>query len=255
MVLWVLDEGGRSHKLFAEYAPPFYLDEAPDELLRFLGRTRVPIEIKKVLRKELSKDDEVRVVEVAVRNPLAYTDVVTSLQRRFPERTFFTCDVDLELLYFYETGLFPLAQVELEIDRGGKLLGWEVKDNPRKYDYAFPSLNVMELSTAHTITHPKQTPNSSGLCVRLEGQEYEITSGFEVRELTRLINRYDPHLILTEWGDDYLIAALSKLRGFRTVPFHRDGMTVRRRGRPRSYFTYGQIKYSAPSYFFGDAGI
>lgn len=250
MALWVLDEAGGSRKLSAPYAPSFYLDAAPEELLRFLSRIHVPVEIREAFRKELSTNEEVCVAEIAVRNPLAYEYVVKSLQRHFPERDFFTCDIDVESRYFYETGLFPLARVELEIDGEGRLLAWEIRDDPWSYDYAFPPLSVMELSVEDSAAHPKQSPLPGNLNVSVEGRSYGIVPGCEVRELTRLIERYDPHLILTEWGDDYLIAALSKLRGFHRIPFHRDGAPVKRRGKPRSYFTYGQIKYSAPSYFF-----
>ncbi len=250
MALWVIDGEGVSHKLSAPFAPAFYLDAAPKGLLDYLSRIQVPTEIRKTLRKDFYADAETPVVEVAVHQPNAYAGIVHSLQRRFPERAFFTCDIDVETLFFYRTGLFPLGWAELETDENARLLSWEVKDDPWSSDYSYPPLRAMELGLEDSAAHPAQSAIRGRLSVKLEGREYAIEPGGEARELTRLIERDDPDIILTEWGDDYLIPALSRLRGFHGIPFSRDGARLQKRGRPRSYFTYGQVKYSAPSHFF-----
>ena len=85
--------------------------------------------------------------------------------------------------------------------------------------------------------------------MRADGREHVVEPGCEAAELTRLIRLHEPHLILTEWGDDYLFAALSRLPGFGAVPLNRDGAPVAPRGRARSYFTYGKVVYSGPAYF------
>jgi DNA polymerase-2 len=250
MVLWVIDEEGQSLRFDVPFSPSFYLEAAPADLRHFLSRIHVYTEIKETIRKELDTDEEVPVVEVTMQNPLVYEYVVKSLQRHFPERDFFTCDIDVESLFFYEKGLFPLAQVELDTNAEGQLLAWHVDDDPWRSKYDLPPISIMELRIEDVSTHPKQCRLQGELNARVDERGYTIAPGHEVHELTRLLERHDPQLILTEWGDDYLIAALSRLPGFHRIPFHRDGAPVKRRGKSRSYFTYGQVKYSAPSYFF-----
>lgn len=256
MALWLVGEAGESRKFHVPFTPSFYLDAAPEGLLRYLARIGVPTEIRESRRRHLDSGDEVSVAEVKVGEAPLYAGVVASLQRRFPERDFFTCDIEVESLFFYETGLFPLARIEAEAGADGRLLAWEMRDDPWSPAYALPPLTIMELGLEDAAAHPKQLAAGSGsgarggLSVRIEGREYVIEPGFEARELTRLIERHDPHVILTEWGDDYLLAALSRLPDFGRIPFHRGGGALARRGRARSYYTYGKVVYSAPSYFF-----
>ena len=223
MALWLVGDMGENHKFHVPFAPSFYLDAAPEGLLRYLARIGVPTKIKESCRRHLDSGDEILVVEVKVDEPPLYAGVIASLQERFQERDFFTCDIEVESLFFYETGLFPLARIEIEADTDGRLIAWEARDDPWSTEYALPPLTVMELGTEGTPVHPKQLSSKGALSVCIEEREYVIEPGSEACELTRIIEHYDPHVILTEWGDDYLIAALSRLPGFGRIPFHRGG--------------------------------
>jgi len=73
-------------------------------------------------------------------------------------------------------------------------------------------------------------------------------------ELNHLIRRFDPHAIVTDWGDAFLVPTLLTLAHRAEVPLELDREMVRRRTRTagRSYFSYGRVVYQAPSYpFFG----
>jgi DNA polymerase elongation subunit (family B) len=68
-----------------------------------------------------------------------------------------------------------------------------------------------------------------------------------IRSLNRLLQRYDPDVLLTEWGDSVLLPQLQVLAARTGIPLqlNRDpGHQVRTR-RSRSYMTYGQVVYQA----------
>jgi DNA polymerase elongation subunit (family B) len=68
-----------------------------------------------------------------------------------------------------------------------------------------------------------------------------------IRSLNRLLQRYDPDVLLTEWGDSVLLPHLQALAARTGIPLqlNRDpGHQVRTR-RSRSYMTYGQVVYQA----------
>ncbi len=99
----------------------------------------------------------------------------------------------------------------------------------------------------------------NALSVRSDGQTLVFEPGSPedlLRELIRLLQRYDPDLILTDHGDSFLIPSLLQLsqRWRVPLPFDREPTPIRRAivTEGRSYFTYGQIVYNAPDYpFFG----
>src|SRR5574337_1228336 len=68
-----------------------------------------------------------------------------------------------------------------------------------------------------------------------------------IRSLNRLLQHYDPDVLLTEWGDSVLLPQLQVLAARTGIPLqlNRDpGHQVRTR-RARSYMTYGQVVYQA----------
>jgi DNA polymerase-2 len=68
-----------------------------------------------------------------------------------------------------------------------------------------------------------------------------------IRSLNRFLQRYDPDVLLTEWGDSVLLPQLQVLAARTGIPLqlNRDpGHQVRTR-RSRSYMTYGQVVYQA----------
>ncbi|HVH30509.1 MAG TPA: DNA polymerase domain-containing protein, partial [bacterium] len=68
-----------------------------------------------------------------------------------------------------------------------------------------------------------------------------------IRSLNRLLQRYDPDVLLTEWGDSVLLPQLQVLAARTGIPLqlNRDPAYQVRTRRSRSYMTYGQVVYQA----------
>lgn len=125
-------------------------------------------------------------------------------------------------------------------------------------DYPEPPLTMMAL-TSQGDEQGRGAPIGKlrSLTITCEGEETILEEGDPetlIRELNRLIRQFDPHAIVTDWGDAFLIPALLDLARRADIPLEFDREVVRRRLRTtgRSYFSYGRVVYQAPSYpFFG----
>ncbi len=82
-----------------------------------------------------------------------------------------------------------------------------------------------------------------GETVVLDGDDPAET----IRSLNRLLQRYDPDVLLSEWGDPVLLPRLQVLAARTGIPLqlNRDPVNRIRTRRSRSYTTYGQVVYQA----------
>ncbi|MBM4134945.1 MAG: hypothetical protein FJ245_14415 [Nitrospira sp.] len=251
MVLWFLDDEGRRLRLVDPFQPCFYAAGSPALLAGLntdLRGAAWPLDIARVERCELGAPEPVPVLAVAVRQPSVFDPLVRRLISVFPQARFYHVDVPLAQRYFYDKGLFPLARCEAEIGAEGAVLAIQATDSPWDLDYVTPPLAVLELlpdSRALNPAHGGPAP----LLVRIDGEERRLEGDDRaiVERLQALLARHDPDLILTDWGDSYLLPRLLALAERLRLPLalNRDaGRPVEAR-RSRSYFSYGRIVANA----------
>jgi len=250
MVVWVIDHDGHAHRLLSEYHPAMYM-AGPAAAIRHgeraLRQARLDAQLSRAVQRELMSGEEVPVVRVALRSPPAYPAAARTLAK-VPGLTLYNCDIGLGRLFFYDTGLFPLAWCALEQD-GGMIRALQAIKDPEEFEYELPPFVTMQLrpDTGGTApTHGRRgrlEVSVQGECVVLDGDRPEdlITS------LNHLLARYDPDIVLTEWGDAFLLPQLRALAAQAGQPLrlNRDrGLGIRTR-RDRSYTTYGQVVFQA----------
>ncbi len=261
MIVWVTDREGRPHRLRYRYAPTLYVSGdggALDGARRILSRLRVPVTLTSVIRRELMSGEEVPVTAVAVHHALAFP-AAARLLGRVPALTLYTCDIPTARLFFYETGLFPLARVAVD-STGGDVNAITVVSRAEDLEYDLPPLTVLRLrldaptpKTGDPGDLPAANP-AHGRPGRLEAGvdgETVVLDGDDPAEtlhsLNRFLTRYDPDVLLTEWGDPILLPRLHALAARAGVPLmlNRDPAHRVRTRRARSYMTYGQVVYQA----------
>ncbi len=170
--------------------------------------------------------------------------------------SFFNCDVPLSQYYLYCRGLFPLGRCGIEFD-DGQLRAVRPLESPWSLEYIPPDLSTMELSYEGSHLLPFGRENALSVCCEGKTLVFDpVSPEALLREMSRLLQRYDPDLLLTDRGDSFIIPALLRLsqRWKVPLPFDREPTPIRRAivTEGRSYFTYGQIVYNAPDYpFFG----
>jgi DNA polymerase-2 len=275
MVVWIVDEAGRCHRLVDSFRPSFYV-AGPAEALRQLAvdlsRMRLAEPVGMRRRQEFWTGEPRDVLEFVFLNPEHQPALLRRLAVPRPGITLYDCDLSPALTYCHTRGIFPLAKVtatrEMTDGESGEANSrFEIRDSRLQYrvegsawnlDYPEPPLTVMTL-TCQGDERGRGAPLGKlrTLTITCEGDETVIEEGDPeslLHELNALIRRFDPHVIVTDWGDAFLIPALLSLSRRTRIALELDRDMVHRRIRSagRSYFSYGRVVYQAPSYpFFG----
>jgi DNA polymerase elongation subunit (family B) len=184
------------------------------------------------------------VLEISVHAPAQFSSLTQQLIRACPDAQFFHVDVSLPQRYFYDRELFPLVHCEVELTAEGQIQSIQALESPWDTDYGFPPFTIMELSP----DSPSPNPNHGGcssLVVRMDGEE-RVLEGDDadvVQRFNQLLVRQDPDILLTDWGDSYLLPHLMIMADRLHMPLALNRDTHRPIGarKPHSYFSYGRI--------------
>jgi DNA polymerase-2 len=247
MVVWLLGEDGRRLRAVDPFVPTFYLAASPSilgHILKLLRRASCRVSTKQVERYELGASRPISVLEVSVHAPSQFASVTRKLIQTCPDAQFFHVDVSLLQRYFYDRQLFPLAHCEAELTTEGRIHSIQALDSPWDTDYALPPLTIMELSPDGVSPNPNHGGRGS-LVVRAEGEE-RVLEGENADVLHRLhilLMRHDPDILLTDWGDSYLLPRLMTMADRLRLPLalNRDDERPVGTKKPHSYFSYGHI--------------
>ncbi len=256
--LWVMDADGQMHMFHDAWRPRlFALPSFP--LTRFLAQSPISISTQMIERKEFFSERSVQVLEIRVHNPLEYNKLNIGLQA-IAGIELFNCDIHLVQAYHYERGHFPLAKGVFQSDAAGWLTSFELQDSPWNLDYDAPPLRYARLGLEGRTGDPN---HGRTLPLRLTlGNSPTATSyvfenqepGEMLETLNRHIAEWDPDVIVSEWGDSYLLPRLSLLSQQTGVPLKlsRDPLRSIAGFSGRSYFTYGRTIYQGGAqYLFG----
>jgi DNA polymerase elongation subunit (family B) len=257
MAVWLLADDGTRLRLVHPWAPRFYYAGRRDALRQasaLLRALRAPVMARPATRHDLLRGD-VPVTEVTVTDPLAFPRVVARLGR-LDDLVFYNCDIGLPQMYLYEHRLFPLGRCAVDATPDGMIRKIAPLDSPWDPEYTVPPLTVLRLRLEGDPANPNHGHRAI-LHVAVDGEESGLTGETPadlLASLSRWLHRYDPDILLTEWGDSFLFPRLRRLAALTRLPLplSRDPQAGTRTRRPRSYMTYGQIVYTAGgSYLHG----
>jgi len=293
MVVWVVDAEGKSYRLVDPFQPSFYA-AGPVAGLRQLAadlhRMGLAAPVGMTRRQEFWSGEPRDVLEFLLLDPERQPALLRHLAVPRPGIILYDCDLSPALTYCHVRGIFPLAKVTASRDmtndqsrHGGMTNGATWSANPQSaivspelgagrnpqlqyqvegsawdLDYPEPPLIMMAL-TSQGDEQGRGAPIGKlrSLTITCEGEKTILEEGDPetlLTELNRLIRRFDPHVLVTDWGDAFLVPALLDLARRAGIPLEFDREVVRRHIRTagRSYFSYGRVVYQAPSYpFFG----
>jgi DNA polymerase-2 len=268
MVVWIVDAEGKNHRLADPFQPSFYA-AGPVQTLRHLAadlsRMRLAAPVGMTRRTEFWTGEPRDVLGFLLLDPERQPALLRQLAVPRPGITLYDCDVAPALAYCHARGIFPLAKVTVsremtspKFENQNSKLHYRLEGSAWDLDYPEPPLTLMAL-TGQGDEQGRGAPlgRLRSLTVTCEGNATTIEEGDPeglLSELNGLIRRFDPHVIVTDWGDAFLVPTLLALATRARVRLELDRETVRRRVRTagRSYFSYGRVVYQAPSYpFFG----
>jgi DNA polymerase-2 len=258
MKLWLIEPNQTRHRLIDRFAPVFYVS-GPDSVL---GRVREEIArqphalaCRLTERMDLWERRARPVLEIEVSHPNEYSSWARWARRFDSSLRLYNSDLMLASLYCWQRGIFPLARVEAEVDGEGRVLALECRDTEWALDYELPPIEILRvrLGGLRRIdpTHGVQT----ALEVEVDGRQFEFDESGEpaAAAFHHLLIRYNPDLILSDWGDATILPRLreqaARLR--LALALNRDPDAEVQQSRARSFMSYGRIlfKNSATTLF------
>lgn len=248
MGVWIIERDGRHRQFLDPWKAAFYV-EADQSIL---GRLPPSVSCRTVERMELFSGETFRVLELRV-PPRARDRYVKALAGRGLE--LYSADIHPVQAYHYDRGHFPLAFCSFELE-DDKLLAWELRDDAWAVDYDLPPLKTMGLSlTASEIAgglDPNHAPRGR-IVLGMDGYDHELEGSAEeqIETLRSRLKEWDPDVIMSEWGDSFLLPHLDRLarQCGQNLQFSRDPQRGMAGRGERSFLTYGRTVYQASSLF------
>lgn len=247
VVLWLIADSGERLRLRQHLPVTFYAAGPPDQLRRlwrWLREQPVELALSRAEKRDLFLPAPMPVLAVEVARAADQPGLFRRVAQAFPDLSYYDADIPLPLRHTARFGTFPLARVRVDASLDGRVQALEALDRPWDLDPPPAPLRILELEPD---SDPAHTPPRA-LLVRCGRQSYRFP--FDpprplVVNLRALIRRHDPDLLLTRWGDTWLLPRLLELVHQVGLPLslnREPGRGVARRPQ-RSYFSYGQIIY------------
>ncbi len=251
LVLWLLDENNQRCRLTQHFPITLYAT-GPNTRLRalwqYLLAGRYLVQLERCERQELFAGKPVTVMSITAQGPVQAKSIFADISTVFPDLTYYDADLSPNLRHAALYGTFPLAKVQVEADRNGMIGSIETQDKPWDIEHEQAPLRVMSFEPDSNPLRQKPSrvkittrPNHLALDWDLP---LEPSRPFLIN-LAALLRRYDPDLILSTWGDTWLLPYLVKIARDNAIPLclSRDAGRGVGRKKERSYLAYGQMMH------------
>ena len=269
LTVWLIGEDGRRHCLMQNFSASLYAaGPSPRlrELWKWLEGQPIPVRLSRAERRDVFSAARVAqtvnsslpapvlqaqarlpglvtVLAVEALLPIKLDELFRSMTAAFPDLTWYDADISIPLRYAAAFDVFPLSHCRLEV-RGEKVIGISPLDTPWELEPSRPLLRVLSLEPDCDPLHA--SPQS--VIISYERIRYRLPLDKATPLLVSLradLRRYDPDVILTSWGDTWLLPLLMKLarESGLPLPLNRDESQAVLERREHTYFSYGQIVY------------
>ncbi len=209
---------------------------------RFIQAQPFQTSLERCERRDLFEAQAVSVLRVQVRHAGNHSLLFQRVTEAFPDLTYYDLDLPLPLRHAAVFGSFPAARCRLRVDNAGLIQHWETSESPWEIDPVPLPLRILLLEPDVDPAHAPPTH----LYVRSERYDYRLSlqppRPFLIN-LGAIMQRHDPDLLLTRWGDTWLLPSLLELGqkfGIR-LPLSRDPQRSVASRPERTYFSYGQV--------------
>jgi DNA polymerase-2 len=252
LVLWLLTDDDQRLHLRMDFPVTFYTS-GDFQLLRqaWAYLKDKDVKLERMRRHDLFSG-ECDVMSVAIANPIQLSKLYRDLSQRFPSLEYYDADIPTSLRLIARTNTHMLGRCRVYLD-GEWIQRIEPLSSPWEIDPVPLPLRIMTLSP--DVDPSMCTPQS--LKVQCGRDHYSAplkpTRPFLIGLLADL-KRYDPDVILTDYGDTWLFPQLKIWSEEYGVSFNpnRDKKQEILIRRADSYFAYGQVIYrGAQAHLFG----
>ena len=253
VTLWLVGQDGQRYRFQQPFPVTFYAGGASKRLRllwRYLQAQPGAPTLYRTERRDLFAGSVIPVLAIQLASPAAQPALFQQVAESFPDLSYFDTDIPLALRYAAQYQLFPLARCQATIDQDCQVQNIQALDTPWDLNPAPPPLRILycELDADPARQTPRQLSLSFGKLGDAPGVAYRLALQPErplLVNLRAILLRHDPDLLLTTWGDTWLLPHLLDLSGALGLPLPLNRDTDRQPAHhpERSYFSYGQVVY------------
>jgi DNA polymerase-2 len=251
LTIWLLGEDGERRCLHQEFPISFYVaspaaqqsnGRAPDlrAAWRWLSAQKEPMVLAHAERRDLFAG-AIPVLSIQVQRPGDLPALFWRFATAFPNLTFYDADLPISLRYAAVFGVFALCRCRVEL-QSNQIKTIAALDSPWDLDPEYPPLRVLGLEPDCNPAHAEP----KGIIFSYKGYRYRLplepVRGL-LANLKAILRMYDPDLILTAWGDTWLLPKLLELSKDSHLLLNRDPAADITRKAQRTYYAYGQVIY------------
>jgi DNA polymerase-2 len=259
MVLWLKADDGRALRAVDRLPMRFFIAADPPVLRavwKEISGWKKRLRLGRERHFDIHQGGEIDLLAVAAPGPIAYRAAVREALARWPSLSFYNADLDPALVYGIERGVFPLAYCTFTLDgarvraAGTDQTRWDLEAGPPPFRVLTLRLSGELRDPSHGYRAPLEI-SAPGMATRRCAWEDPRGLVEAVRDSLRA---YDPDVLLTAWGDSFLLPELMNLARAQRVelPLNRDRRRGVLRKGERSYFSYGRIVHRPASvWLFG----
>ena len=220
MRVWFRTATGETIALFAPFRPSFVLagDRLKEPALR-AAAARWKCDLARGEGIDFLSGRTIPAWSFTVPGPALLGPAVRKAEKAFGPEALCNADIAPEQQFSFASGLYPLSRAAVDCDGDGTIRSARVLDSPWDVDAPHPSFSIALLRTEGTghPAHRRVRPLEFIADGVTQSLLWENGADF-LRELVRLVERADPDLLVTEYGDDWLLPRLLALAGRRGVP-------------------------------------
>lgn len=252
VALWVLADNGQRLHLNINFEATFYA--AGDfSLLRLAWKylREKNVWLKRIIHRDLFLGER-DVMAVTTSDTANIQQLFADLQRQFPSLDYYDADIPITLRFIAQTNIHLLGRCRIQLENG-LAQSIEPLSSPWEVDPVPLPLRILTLvpDCNPVVRNPKQ------LHLQYNQREYNLSLESPKPFLISLnadLQRIDPDLILTDYGDTWLFPKLiqwSEETGIE-LNLNRDQDRQVLTRKANSYFAYGQVTYrGAQAHLFG----
>lgn len=247
--LWFISETDDRRVCFTQLFPVIFYAAGDHSELRRLwkqlhGREDVTV-LRRIQKQDVFVADPVDVMEISMNSPAAQVKLFHQLEQEYPTLRWYNADITIQSRYIARYGAFPLALCELTANAENQIQGIRPLNSRWDLMPAMPPLRILEIVPN---TEPSRTlvtvlnVRSDRLCYFVD---LKLDSRLWLRAIDDILQEYDPDIIVTDWGDVWVIPFLLAQSDTAkvTLALNRDPGRAVRRQKETSYFSYGHIIY------------
>jgi len=244
--LWFISETDDRRVCFSQPFPvTFYASGDHSELRRLWKQIRSHegvTSLHRIQKQDVFVADPVDVLEIATESPVSQQRVFRDIEQDYPTLTWYDSDVTIQARYMARFGVFPMALCEIEADEANVIQS--IKPLNSRWDILPEMPPLRQLKVIPDVDPTRAKVNS----LHVQSDRFHQVLTFDNKGLwlcafEDILRSYDPDLIVTDWGDSWVVPFLLNQSEAHQIPIslNRDPLKPVRWQKETSYFSYGHI--------------